>query len=315
MVNRSADTEWEHVTCNLCGYDTGSIIFATVIENHGLPHKVQLIRCAGCGLVYLSPRPTRQAIRRYYEREYGPHHAPVRLAGISWKLQKAAFRTDASPLLLKLTAVIRWVINTFGTRPLLLGRLGHRLIDVGCATGHHLSLYHQLGWDVQGVESDAACCSRIRGHLQLPVIEGSWEEAEIKPGQAEAVIFWHVLEHLHNPREGLRKGFDALAPSGTVQIAAPTCDGFGFKTFQENWAALELPRHLFFFSRNTLHRILEETGFTQVRVRTLLRESLLVWKRSGDYPQSGTKRQFIRALGAFLRSGGDVLLAEAKKPQ
>jgi 2-polyprenyl-3-methyl-5-hydroxy-6-metoxy-1,4-benzoquinol methylase len=309
--HQSAKPDWEFVECNLCGNESGTIVFETQIIDGGESHRAKLIECKACDLVYLNPRPTGDTISRFYQENYEPHRVSTVARGLTWRVQRAAFRVDAAPWRRRLTALLRFTINTLGTRPLLLGNPGDRLIDVGCATGRHLLLYHDLGWDIQGVESDPKCCSMIRETLQLPVIEGSWFDAETEAGSVQAIIFWHVLEHLHDPRAALRKAFATLAPGGTLQLSVPTCDGVGFTTFRESWAALELPRHLFFFSRSALRRLLEEVGFTDIRTRTLWRESFLVWKRSRQ-----NKKQRVGPVDLLRRlcPGGDVLLTEARKP-
>jgi 2-polyprenyl-3-methyl-5-hydroxy-6-metoxy-1,4-benzoquinol methylase len=306
---------WESADCHLCGPTGSSQLFTTTVSGAAGVRSVSLVRCKTCGLVFLNPRPTEAAIESFYEEDYAPHRAVSEAGAMTESLQRSAFRVDASAPARFLTTPLRWFLNTLGTRPLLHGRRGDRLIDVGCASGRHLLLYHRLGWDVLGLEADAGCCGLIRDELRLPVLEGSWSEAHIEPGQHNAVMFWHVLEHLHDPRAALEKAFRALKPGGVIQIAAPTCDGAGFSTFGEHWAALEVPKHLYFFSGVVLRKLLEEAGFIDVRVRPLWRESLIVWKRSAEKERAETGAgPSSFALVPLFRKGPDVLLAEAVRP-
>jgi len=316
MVNTNPGRiEWESTYCCLCGADSGRPVLSTVLGPEDDAREVSIIRCTGCGLVYLNPRPSPASISHFYRGNYGPHRAVPRPSGFAWALQRLAFRVDTSPARRTLSRPLRWFLNTLGTRPLLHGRPGDGLIDVGCASGRHLYLYHRLGWDVLGIESDQECCALIRRLLGLPVVEGSWVEAETKVEAYNAVIFWHVLEHIHDPRAALEKAFRSLAPGGLVQIAVPTCDGAGFPAFRECWAALEFPRHLFFFSESTLRRLLDQTSFTGIRIRPLWRESLVAWKRSAEKEraETGNGHGFFALVPPF-RKGPDILLAEAVRP-
>ena len=87
---------------------------------------------------------------------------------------------------------------------------------------------------------------------------------EIKPslhhiqGPYDVITLWHVLEHvtdLNGTIEQLRK---ILAENGTIFIALPNLNSPDASNYKQHWAAYDVPRHLWHFSRKTLHMLLSK---------------------------------------------------------
>ena len=58
-------------TCDLCGSAAQELLLGSVSDRlHRLPGEFSLIRCSGCSLVRLSPRPDAASISAYYPDEY-----------------------------------------------------------------------------------------------------------------------------------------------------------------------------------------------------------------------------------------------------
>ena len=58
-------------TCDLCGSAAYRLLLGGVNDRlHRLPGEFNLIRCSGCSLVRLSPRPDAASIPAYYPGEY-----------------------------------------------------------------------------------------------------------------------------------------------------------------------------------------------------------------------------------------------------
>jgi 2-polyprenyl-6-hydroxyphenyl methylase/3-demethylubiquinone-9 3-methyltransferase len=76
----------------------------------------------------------------------------------------------------------------------------------------------------------------------------------------------HVVEHVLDPREVVRRTFAMLAPGGHVIGQLPTRTSWERRAFGPAWAGYHFPRHLQIFSRPALTRLLEEAGFVDVRI-------------------------------------------------
>ena len=105
------------------------------------------------------------------------------------------------------------------------------------------------------VESAAFTASAHR----VPVFVGS--SAALRPARRfDAIILFHVLEHLSAPCEVLQHCEQALKPGGTLIVAVPNARSWQARIFGPTWFHLDVPRHLYHFSPASLSRALERVG-------------------------------------------------------
>ena len=90
-----------------------------------------------------------------------------------------------------------------------------------------------------------------------------WNE---RPGEWAAVVFWHSLEHLREPRAALRRACSLLAPSGLLIVAVPNRASWQARWLGNRWLALDLPRHLVHLSAGALVDGVRECGLEVDRV-------------------------------------------------
>ena len=238
----------QHVSCNLCGSDDYQVIWRGKDWAYGSPGSFDMVRCRQCRLVYLNPRPTLDEIGAYYPQEYEPYRRTAR-----------ALR---SPLLelhqrLKLRSRVRAV-----TRLATEGRL----LDVGCGSGGFLREMSRLdGWQVSGIEISSQMARFAREQLGLEVSQGTLEDARLPAGTFDVVTMWDVLEHVHDPQETLRYVERILKPGGWLLVSTPNADSVDARLFGRYWIGLDMPRHLYVFSRETLEATLRKAGLEPKR--------------------------------------------------
>lgn len=117
------------------------------------------------------------------------------------------------------------------------------------------------GWQVWGVEKYAAI-ARDEG---LSVYSSIAEAA--CGGHYDCVTLWHVLEHLpdlHTAIDDIRR---LLAPDGTLIIAVPNAASVQARFFGRNWLHLDVPRHLYHFTAESLSRLLADHQLVARRLR------------------------------------------------
>jgi len=54
--------EWEEVACDLCGCGVQDTFVDVETRSANVSRSMKLVKCLGCGLVYLNPRPTQERI-------------------------------------------------------------------------------------------------------------------------------------------------------------------------------------------------------------------------------------------------------------
>lgn len=217
---------------------------------HGLPGEFTLVRCRGCGLMRTNPRPTPETIGFYYPEDYGPYVITTVSRG-----KDSRFRSlkDRARELLRLN------VNAPPSLPV------GRMLEVGCASGAFLHEMAQKGWDVQGIEFSQIAADRTR-KLGYPVYEGQIETAPDPGEPLDLVVGWMVLEHLHNPVQALRKLHGWTRAGGWLALSVPNIGSYQFALFGDAWFPLQLPNHLFHFTRDSLTRVLKAGGWKVERI-------------------------------------------------
>lgn len=239
----SGTVTMEAVACPMCGADSP----APFVEGGDLLHPgtevFRLLSCRRCGHLYQSPRPTPEAIDRYYPDDY--------------HVFQGAIEDEPSRL--------RRVERRFGlhNRCALLqraaGRPG-RLLDVGCATGIFLDGMRRRGWEVCGVEPSPAASEYARARFGLDVLTGRLEEAGHPPASFDAITLWDVLEHVHEPRRTLSDLARLLRPGGLLLLSLPNPDSLEARLLGPGWIGWDLPRHLNLFRPPLLRAALASHG-------------------------------------------------------
>jgi SAM-dependent methyltransferase len=282
-------TPEEHVPCNHCGRDDAA---PAAIQNG---HRV--VRCRGCGLVYVNPRPPAESLPGLY----ADYH--VRDGGdeASWnRLMAGCFREAAS--LLERDRAAGGAVA------------GGRLLDVGCGYGGFVRLMRDRGWDAAGIDPSPATVAAAAA-AGTPVRLGTLDEAE---GSWDAITLFYVLEHLPDPSAALRRLFGLLAPGGTLLLRVPHTAPIVrmLRPFGLDGTLFDPPYHLFDFPPAVLGDMLRKAGFTGVR-------TFPGAPTAPSRPLPGLVSRASGAAAAALHalSGGRILLpgvsktTTARKPQ
>jgi SAM-dependent methyltransferase len=212
------------------------------------PGQFTLVKCLACGLIYLNPRPTLDAIRAYYPSAYAPH-VPLQKRS-SWLAQK---------------------LEEYGLwkrcQPLLASQLSGRVLDVGCGTGQFLAAMRKYSnWELVGIDVNPQAIAFARDVPQLRVYVSRIEEIGFPDHTFDAVTMWDTLEHVHDPHGALLETYRVLKPGGHLLLRVPSFNSLDACLFGPFWAGLDPPRHLTVFSRETLERLLAEAGFVIERL-------------------------------------------------
>jgi SAM-dependent methyltransferase len=218
--------------CRLCGEEQR--VFLSVAG------PFSLARCAGCGLVSTSPPVSEQDLAPWYPPEY-------------YGRRNRRFNA----LLERLIVVFRERRARLITQRARRGRV----LDVGCGRGILPFLLKRRGWDAYGLELSETAAEHAREVLGVPVFVSRIEESPFEAGSLEAIVFWHVLEHIQDPRSALRRAHELLASGGLLVVAVPNFESLQARAGSSGWFHLDVPRHYHHFGLDVLRRLLDEEGF------------------------------------------------------
>ena len=234
----------EYISCALCGADDKNLLFEGHDEWHGQKGLFPTVQCKQCGHIYITPRPDRNEIGAYYPDQYAPYFIAIEDEPSRWH------RFNRHRSMSKRVKLIQ-------SR---LPNQGH-MLDVGCATGIFMAALRDSGWITQGVEFSAYAANYARTRHKLDVFTGELIEADLPDKQFDLIVFWDVLEHVHQPRQNLLEAARLAKPDGTLLLVLPNPDSFETRMFGQYWAGWDTPRHLHIYSQDVIEQFLEETGW------------------------------------------------------
>jgi len=226
------------VSCPACEVKTADLLFEQEVP--GLV-KARLVRCRGCGMGYLDPQPDPGEIAPYYEKEYYGGSGAKFVASVE-RLRARVARRRARRL-------------AGGLPP------GARVLDVGCGDGRLLAAFAALGYRAVGTERAGRYPRGLSSLSGVEIRPGDLTEAALGEGQFDLCIYWHVLEHLHDPRATLARARGVLKPGGRLVIAVPNLDSLQARWSGPAWFHLDIPRHLYHFTPKSLAKLLLRSGF------------------------------------------------------
>jgi len=276
------------IPCDLCG--TGNPRF--LLNSRGLDGP--LVECLNCGLRYVGARTSALT---FGDQTANQATAKLRTANRNFRY----LRLEQEHRLALLNA--RWRIDLIRkVKP------SGKLLEIGCARGDFLRV--ALEWfDVYGVEPNpelADSASQI-APVHPDIIERTpWSGFDV-------VASFHVIEHVDSPRSFVRAAAERLKPGGLLVIETPNINSLPFKLMRSRWRQF-IPEHYFFFSPNTMSRLLSEHGLRIESIITIGKYASvdLIMNRLGRYmPWLPNVNGFSRLT--FRVNPRDIMLVFATK--
>jgi SAM-dependent methyltransferase len=280
----------ETLACLLCGTKGGtSMAVPCGGDDEMLKGREFTVETCRCGFVYLNPRPTSEEIGSYYPTEYYPPAELVQRRSSDRLMKRllralkkgireefygypAARRSWWARACRRLLLFPEYVHLRLVGRDILPYRGTGRLLDVGCGPGRLLQELRDQGWDVHGLDFSAVAVERACS-VGLDVRHGDLLTAGFKSDEFDVVLFNHSLEHVYDPAATLREALRILKPGGAVVVYLPNAGSAEAALFGRWWVVWDPPRHLYHFTKHTLARLLGQTGFRAVAIRTSVGKS------------------------------------------
>lgn len=236
----------ENINCNLCDQDN-TLLVSKVFDYRYGSTKVEfsLVKCRNCGLVYLNPRPDNIEIKKYYPQlKYYNNY-------------KKSFST-----LLSNFSLSRLINNIKKYK-----KMG-RLLDIGYGDGSFLYKVKNEGFEVFGldVSSEAFKIVNEKMGFNRNIFNCELEDCKFPDNYFDVITLFHVLEHLPDPKKTLYEIEKIIKNDGILIVSVPNIDSFIFKVFKRFWFSLDVPRHYYHFSIDTISKILKLTGFEIIKI-------------------------------------------------
>lgn len=262
MTNTASSLNLEPASCPICGPATPAII-----RYDFDPYKV--VACSTCGLNYLSPRLTEPAILELYKDE-AYYNSNISGQGYDEYMEISD----------------NWV-KTFNLRLKQIApyKSSGKALDIGCGPGYFLTAAQKMGFDVHGLDPSDYIVTQARKTWGDRVQLGLIESANYQPESFDLVVAFDTFEHIYDPKKFLAAIHRVLKPGGILAITTPDPTSLLAKVTGKNWVSFKLPEHIFYWSPDTIRKILAE-HFDVLEVR-----------RAGQYATLGFLFRRLFKLG------------------
>lgn len=174
---------------------------------------------------------------------------------------------------------------------------GSRLLDVGAGTADFVAAALKKGWETTGVEPGPVARKRaaLKGIELLDDIK--WLD-----GNYDVITLWHVLEHFSDLDTELDRLLSYLRTDGTLVLALPNFKSWDAGHYREYWAAYDVPRHLWHFSRESIEVLFRQKGFELIKTYPMWFDAFYISILSEKYQNNnfGLLRGFVNGLRSNL---------------
>ena len=251
-----------------------------IIKDHSVSKETfELLYDPDLDLVFTHPQPTEEKLPSYYDSpDYISHTDGKR--SLFEKMYQIV-KNSALKSKLKL-------INSESQKGTIL--------DIGAGTGDFLTVLKNDGWQITGIEPNekAKAIAISKGITFADSLEG------LQNNSFDVITMWHVLEHVPDVEKQISELKRLLKPNGTIFIAVPNFNSFDANYYGHFWAAFDVPRHLWHFSKTAIKKLFAIQNLDLVKIIPMKFDSFYVSLLSEKYKTG--KMNFIKAFLIGLKS-------------
>lgn len=110
--------------------------------------------------------------------------------------------------------------------------------------------------------------------------------SEIEDGSLDIITLWHVFEHIENQAEMLQIFHQKLKPTGKLILAVPNHTSYDGQKYKEFWAAYDVPRHIFHFSKKGFLQLMNNKTWRVEKIAPLLLDAFYISMLSEKYKKN-----------------------------
>jgi SAM-dependent methyltransferase len=210
----------------------------------------ELVECAKCGLVYISPLPSTSDLDRIYlastQFNDGLYTHPQRVTAILDYMSSCLKRIVARSA-------------TAHAAPIATLEIGAGLAWMARAAKLLNSSNRTTAQDISG--EAVAHCPWVDAYMQGDVFDERLDER----GPYDIISLTHVIEHLPDPISVLKRCKALLASGGTILVTAPHrpigwLSGSSDISLWQSYSYNHVPAHIYYFSRHSMKVLARRIG-------------------------------------------------------
>ncbi len=263
--------------CPLC--KSGLFLNHQIIKDHSISQESFVVcKCNSCGLLFTNPRPHADQIDKYYASEDYISH-----------------QDNTKNLIHLVYKIVRRI--TIRQKVTLINKLKPkkgRLLDYGAGTGYFLNAAIKEGWNGVGYEPNSTAVKIAKENFGLTFFSDLKSVKEEK--KFDVITLFHVLEHVHELRKTIKLLLNKLKSTGIICVALPNTASLDAVTYNQTWAAWDVPRHLYHFDQKSVEFLAKEFDLKIISRKPMLFDSYYVSWLSENFQENNL---FKKAFTAF----------------
>lgn len=222
----------ETIFCDVCG------------QSHWKKRDKLLIECEICGLVRAKVNPSQAELNKYYSQDY-------------------YFGQEYFDYIQDRKAIER----NFQKRIDVLGKYfskKSKCLEIGCAYGFFLHLMNGKVRSIEGYDVSSDAIKYARQTLKTKAYDKDF--LTVPASQIDTIFMWDVIEHLRNPDKYIEKIAGSLKKNGHLILTTGDIGSAMAKARGSKWRMIHPPTHLFYFSAESMKKLLGKHGLEIVSI-------------------------------------------------
>ena len=253
--------------------------------------ELPVLKCKNCSLFFTS-QIKKDQIKEYYNDSYWSVFRNIKNKKIINE------KYDDAYVIKKIPGFLRKIVEKTGIRKsLALSQFnylkphikGTNLFEIGSGEGFLLEKFENNGFNVSGIEPSKINIKIINNKLKHGKCENKFVEDISYTKKFDVIIMSHVLEHLINNKTILTNMRNGLVDTGILFIEVPNCQHIG--TLEHS---IQTQPHMYHFSKNSLKKLLEISGFEVLYADTFTAEVFSFWQHISYFLHWIFKRDFYK---------------------
>lgn len=231
--------------CYLCGENTLKTMFSEGI------YKVS--RCNSCTFIEVFPKLPPNELLKIYDKGYFHSKDAKNYGYLNYLKEKENY------------------LLTFRKRLKLVETLiplnkNKKVLEVGFAYGFFLLVCENerfsnlTGVEIARVGYDYA--TKYLKHSKLLL----GEVRDIKNDKFDYIFLWDIIEHLHDPKEMIKRCYQLLTNAGYLIIETQNVDSFAAKLFGKKWWHYKHKEHIYHFNKKTMKMLIKNEKFKIINI-------------------------------------------------
>ena len=222
-------------------------------------------QCEKCSFIFTNPIPSKSELPKYYD---SPDYLSHTVRG--WSITGSIYKALRNLNIRNKYKIVQHY-----------KKIG-KFLDIGSGTGELLNYFNQKGWETVGIEPNEKARNYAIDSYNINVFDESKLD-DLQEDGFDVISLWHVLEHVYDLDERMKQIQKLGKKDSYVVIAVPNIESPDAQKYKDKWAALDIPRHLYHFSKGSIQTLLGRYNMELVKMYPMRLDAFYVSLLSEKY--------------------------------